>query len=169
MTSPDATHSQQTVFTIRLDDLSDPRIAEFMNEHLADMRATSPPESVHALDLDRLRQPDIRFFSLWLGEGTSGEQLVGTGAIKRLSAEHGELKSMRTRASVRRQGLGRRLLQHLLTEARSMGLKRLSLETGTEPFFAPASALYEAHGFVDCAPFADYRLDPHSRYMTLAL
>lgn len=169
MTSDPATLRQEAVLTIRLDDLSDPRIAAFMNEHLADMRATSPPESVHALDLDRLRQPDIRFFSLWLGEGTSGEQLVGTGAIKRLSAEHGELKSMRTRASVRRQGLGRRLLQHLLTEARSMGLKRLSLETGTEPFFAPASALYEAHGFVDCAPFADYRLDPHSRYMTLAL
>ena len=155
--------------TIRLDDLSDPRIAAFLNEHLADMRATSPPESVHALDLDRLRQPDIRFFSLWIGEGTPGEQLVGTGAIKRLDAQHGELKSMRTRASVRRQGLGRRLLQHLLTEARSMGLSRLSLETGTEPYFAAASALYEAHGFVDCAPFADYRLDPHSRYMTLAL
>lgn len=153
---------------IRLDDLSDPRVVAFLHEHLADMHAVSPPESVHALDVDRLRQPDIRFFTQWLGEG-EGALLVGTGAIKRLDATHGELKSMRTRADVRRQGLGRRMLSHLLAEARNMGLRRVSLETGTEPYFAPASALYEAHGFADCQPFADYRLDPHSRYMTRVL
>lgn len=153
---------------IRLDDLSDPRVVAFLHEHLVDMYAVSPPESVHALDVDRLRQPDIRFFTQWLGEG-EGALLVGTGAIKRLDATHGELKSMRTRADVRRQGLGRRMLQHLLAEARNMGLRRVSLETGTEPYFAPASALYEAHGFADCQPFADYSLDPHSRYMTRVL
>lgn len=156
------------VAMIRRDDVRDPRVLAFLREHLADMHAVSPPESVHALDVDRLRQPDISFFTQWLGEG-EGALLVGTGAIRRLDATHGELKSMRTRADVRRQGLGRRMLQHLLAEARNMGLRRVSLETGTEPYFAPASALYEAHGFADCQPFADYSLDPHSRYMTRVL
>lgn len=156
------------VAMIRRDDVRDPRVLAFLREHLADMHAVSPPESVHALDVDRLRQPDITFFTQWLGAGEDA-LLVGTGAIKRLEPTHGELKSMRTRAGLRRQGFGRRMLQHLLAEARNMGLTRVSLETGTEPYFAPASALYEAHGFIDCPPFADYGVDPHSRYMTRRL
>lgn len=153
---------------IRLDDLRDPRIAAFMEEHLQDMRATSPPESVHALDMDKLRQPDIRFWSVWLPDG-HGETLVGTGAIKRLDHQHAELKSMRTSTHFRGQGLARLLLDHIVGQARAMGYRRLSLETGTQPFFAPAHQLYLGYGFEECGPFGSYRLDPHSRFMTRLL
>jgi putative acetyltransferase len=153
---------------IRLDDLSDPRIATFMEEHLQDMRATSPPESVHALDMDKLRQPDIRFWSVWITD-TQGEALAGTGAIKRLDDRHAELKSMRTGARFRGQGLARQLLDHIVGQARSMGYQRLSLETGTQPFFAPAHQLYLGYGFEDCAPFGSYAPDPNSRFLTLLL
>ncbi|MCH7343781.1 GNAT family N-acetyltransferase [Pelomonas sp. CA6] len=156
------------VLSIRLDDLSDPRIAAFLEEHLADMRRTSPPESVHALDLDRLRRPEIRFWTVW-HHGDDGVALVGTGAIKQLDATHAELKSMRTGAASRGQGIARRLLAHIVEQARQLGYQRLSLETGTHAFFEPAQALYRRHGFVDCAPFGDYREDPNSRFMTLAL
>lgn len=153
---------------IRLDDLSDPRIAVFLEEHLADMRRVSPPESVHALDLAALRQPAIRFWSAWLPRA-GGEELVGTAALKRLDGEHAELKSMRTVARLRGLGIGRGLLDHVIAQARAAGVRRLSLETGTQPFFAPAHALYLAHGFTDCAPFGSYRPDPHSRFMTRAI
>ncbi|KAB2897983.1 MAG: GNAT family N-acetyltransferase, partial [Burkholderiaceae bacterium] len=126
---------------IRLDDLSDPRIAAFLEEHLADMRRVSPPESVHALDLQALRQPAIRFWSAWLPLA-QGDTLVGTAALKQLDAEHAELKSMRTVARLRGLGIGRSLLDHVIAQARAAGVRRLSLETGTQPFFAPAHALY---------------------------
>ncbi len=155
---------------IRLDDLSDPRIAIFLEEHLQDMRATSPPESVHALDLSKLRDPSVHFWSAWCPtEGASNGTLVGTGAIKRLDAAHAELKSMRTAAAFRGRGIARQLLLHIVDQARAQGLQRLSLETGTQPFFAPAHQLYLAHGFEPCGPFGSYTLDPHSRYLTLAL
>jgi putative acetyltransferase len=153
---------------IRLDDLSDPRIVAFMEEHLQDMRATSPPWSVHALDMDKLRQPGILFWSVWLQQGPD-ETLVGTGAIKRLDDQHAELKSMRTGARFRGQGLARLLLDHIVAQARSMGYQRLSLETGTQPFFAPAHQLYLGYGFQDCAPFGSYAPDPNSRFLTLLL
>jgi len=153
---------------IRLDDLSDPRIAAFMEEHLQDMRATSPPESVHALDMDKLRQPDICFWSVWLPQGRD-ETLVGTSAIKRLDDRHAELKSMRTGARFRGQGLARQLLDHIVGQARSMGYQRLSLETGTQPFFTPAHQLYLGYGFRDSAPFGSYAPDPNSRFLTLLL
>ena len=153
---------------LRLDDLSDPRIEAFMEEHLQDMRATSPPESVHALDMAQLRQPDIAFWSAWLQED-DGDTLVGTGALKRLSATHAELKSMRTSARHRGQGIARQLPQHLLEEARARGFTKLSLETGPQPFFEPARQLYFQHGFVECGPFADYGPDPYSFFMTRAL
>lgn len=153
---------------IRLDDLSDPRIAAFMEEHLQDMRATSPPESVHALDMDKLRQPEIRFWSVWLPDG-HGESLACTGAIKRLDGQHAELKSMRTGARFRGQGLARLLLDHIVGQARAMGYQRLSLETGTQPFFAPAHQLYLGYGFQDCTPFGSYAPDPNSRFLTLLL
>ena len=155
----------QQALQIRLDDLSDPRIEAFMEEHLVDMRAASPPESVHALDMDHLRQPCIAFWSAWLPDA-DGDVLVGTGALKRLDSTHAELKSMRTSARHRGQGIARQLLNHLLQEARARGYARLSLETGTQPFFEPARQLYLRHGFVECGPFADYSLDPCSFFMT---
>jgi putative acetyltransferase len=160
--------ARTTIPRIRLDDLSDPRIAAFMEEHLQDMRATSPPGSVHALDLDKLRQPDIRFWSVWMPHG-QGEALACTGAIKRLDDWHAELKSMRTGTHFRGQGLARLLLDHIIGQARSMGYQRLSLETGTQPFFAPAHRLYLGYGFEDCAPFGSYTRDPNSRFLTLLL
>ena len=153
---------------IRLDDLQDPRIAAFLEEHLADMRRVSPPESVHALDLNGLRHPDIRFWTGWIDSPT-GESLVATAALKRLDDGHAELKSMRTSAALRGQGIAGRMLAHVVAEARALDYARLSLETGSQPFFAPAHALYEKHGFEACAPFGTYIDDPHSRFMTRML
>lgn len=158
------------VLNIRLDDLSDPRIADFLEEHLKDMRATSPPESVHALDLTKLRDPSVYFWSAWLGEaGAADSTLVGTAAIKRLDAQHAELKSMRTSAAYRGKGIAKQVLLYVLDQARAQGLQRLSLETGTQPFFAPAHKLYLTHGFEPCGPFGNYTLDPNSRFLTMAL
>jgi putative acetyltransferase len=146
---------------IRIDDLTDPRIAEFLDEHLQDMRRISPPESVHALDLERLKKPEITFWSVW-----SGADLVGCGALNRLDAEHVELKSMRTSMSSRRTGIGKLILEHIMSEARRLGYKRMSLETGSMSFFEPARSLYASYGFARCAPFAAYREDPYSVCMT---
>ena len=157
-----------TSLRIRLDDLQDPRIAAFLEEHLTDMRRVSPPESVHALDLDGLRHPDIRFWTAWI-DLPAGESLVGTAALKRLDDGHAELKSMRTAASVRGQGIAGRMLAYVVAEARALGYAQLSLETGTQPFFAPAHALYEKHGFEACGPFGTYIDDPNSRFMTRML
>lgn len=159
-----------TAFHIRSDDLSDPRIAVFLEEHLADMRRVSPPESVHALDLAQLRQPSILFFSAW-DQTTLGPQakLLGTGALKLLDDGHGEIKSMRTHAQRRGQGLAGLMLHHLIQVARTRGLQRLSLETGPQEFFTPARSLYQRHGFQPCPPFADYWDDPCSTFFTLQL
>lgn len=153
---------------IRLDDLRDPRVAAFLEEHLADMRRVSPPESVHALDLEGLRQPDIRFWTAWIDLPT-GESLVATAALKRLDDRHAELKSMRTAAALRGQGIAGRMLAHVMTEARALGHARLSLETGSQPFFASAHSLYRQHGFQACAPFAGYDEDPNSLFMSREL
>jgi putative acetyltransferase len=149
---------------IKVDDLTDPRVAEFLEDHLVDMHSTSPPESVHALDLDGLRKPEITFWSAW-----SQSTLVGSAALKRLDHEHGELKSMRTSPVQRRHGIATLLLQHVLNEARRTGYRRLSLETGSMEFFAPARALYERYGFEYCPPFANYQPDPNSVFMRLDL
>ncbi len=149
---------------LRLDDLRGPEIRALLEEHLRNMRAISPPESVHALDLEGLRKPEIRFWTAW-----SGADLLGCGALKQLDATHAELKSMRTADAHRRKGVARAVLLHLMTDARAQGITRLSLETGTEPPFLPARQLYAAHGFVECPPFADYRLDPNSVFMTCTL
>jgi putative acetyltransferase len=146
---------------IRLDDLSDPRIAALLEEHLQDMRRISPPESVHALDLERLKKPEILFWSAW-----DESALAGCGALKRLDAEHAELKSMRTSNVYRRKGIGKLILEHIMSEARRLGYRRMSLETGSMPFFAPAHSLYASYGFVRCTPFADYKEDPYSICMT---
>jgi putative acetyltransferase len=152
------------VFQIKIDDLNGPEIAELLAEHLRCMAAVSPPESIHALNLDGLRKPDITFWSVWLGQ-----ELVGCGALKELDAEHGEIKSMRTAAGRLRKGVASFVLQHIIGEAKQRGYRRLSLETGSMPYFAPAHALYQRFGFKHCAPFADYCEDPNSIFMTREL
>lgn len=149
---------------IQLDDLSHPAIAAFLESHLQDMRAVSPPESKHALDLDSLRQPEIAFYTAW-----EQDELIGCAALKKLTQTHGEIKSMRTAPNRRGQGIASQLLQHLLDEARKMKLTRLSLETGSMPFFKPARSLYQKYGFTTCPPFATYREDPNSTFMTQEL
>ncbi|MDI5835202.1 MULTISPECIES: GNAT family N-acetyltransferase [Shewanella] len=149
---------------IILDDLKGPEIAALLTEHLEDMRATSPPESVHALDLDGLRQPNIRFWTLW-----DGRNLTGCGALKWLDSEHAEIKSMRTAATYKQQGVASQILQHLINDAKAAGVQRLSLETGSMAFFQPARSLYAKFGFELCGPFADYTLDPNSLFMTKKL
>ena len=149
---------------IILDDLRGPEIRVLLQEHLDSMHAHSPPESVHALDLDALRQPDISFWTVW--EGTD---LLGCGALKHLNPQHAELKSMRTATAHLRQGVARAMLDHILTVACKQGFKRLSLETGTAAAFAPAYRLYASAEFVECGPFAGYTLDPHSVFMTKVL
>ena len=149
---------------IVVDDLSGPAVARFLQEHIDSMRAVSPPESMHALDLAGLRRPEITFWTMW-----DGDALVGCAALKELDPTHAEIKSMRTAPDRTRQGLASTLLAHLVSEARRRGYTRLSLETGSFPFFAAARALYERSGFAYCRPFADYRLDPNSVYMTRGL
>jgi len=149
---------------IDIDDLTRPAVHALLNEHLDNMRAISPPESVHALDLSKQRQPDISFWTIW-----DGGELLGCGALKDLGQGHGEVKSMRTPQKLRRLGAGRLILQHIIREARARGFVRLSLETGSMAEFAPAHALYQSAGFAFCGPFGSYREDPNSVFMTLAL
>lgn len=162
--APDAMQASPSTLRIECDDLSRPQVHALLEEHLANMHELSPPEQVFALDLDRLRAPDISFWTAW-----EGEQLLGCGALKQLSATHGEIKSMRTPRAARRRGAGRALLAHILAVARQRGCHRLSLETGSHPDFTPAHRLYQSVGFVVCGPFGDYREDPNSVFMTLAL
>jgi len=146
---------------IRVDDLRGREVADLLHAHLTTMRAQSPPDSTHALDLHELRAPDITFWTAWLDS-----ELAGTGALKELSSVHGEIKSMHTRTTVRRRGVGQRILSHIISEAVSRGYERLSLETGSMAAFEPARALYRRNGFAFCQPFADYVADPNSVFMT---
>ena len=149
---------------IKIDDLRGPEIAELLSEHLRDMYLVSPPESVHALDLDELRQPEITFWTLW-----SQDKLAGCGAIKELDEHHAEVKSMRTSSSFLRTGVASKVFQHIVDEAKRRGYKRLSLETGPQEYFQPARNLYERFGFQYCEPFSDYVEDPYSVFMTKEL
>ncbi|MGZ5036481.1 MAG: GNAT family N-acetyltransferase [Usitatibacter sp.] len=149
---------------IETDDLSGPEIQALLNEHLRNMYELSPPESVHALDLEKLRRPEITFWCAW-----EEELLVGCGALKELDRKHGEVKSMRTPSALRRKGAGRAILAHIIEVARSRGYERLSLETGSFEAFRPAQTLYESFGFTRCGPFGDYVEDPNSVFMTLRL
>lgn len=149
---------------IAIDDPSGTDVAVLLAAHLGDMRATSPPESVHALDIDELRDPSVTVWSV-----REGAELLAIGALKELDPTHGEIKSMRTADAHRGRGIASRLVEHLIAEARRRGMARLSLETGSQPFFAPARALYARQGFTRCPPFADYTDDPHSVYLTLRL
>lgn len=149
---------------IRIDNLEGEDIAEFLQQHINDMRAVSPPESKHALDIDGLRKPDITFWSLY-----DGDQLVGCAALKELEAGLGEVKSMRVKTSVRGQGIGSKLLSHIVQEAINRKYRSLALETGSMAFFEPARALYLKHCFAYCGPFGSYKEDPYSVFMELRL
>lgn len=149
---------------IQPDDLSHPQTIALLEAHRRSMFDSSPPESVHALDLDGLRQPEITLWSAW-----EGRVLLGCGALKALNAQQGEVKSMRTGAEHLRKGVAARMLEHILQVARGRGYAQLFLETGTTPDFAPAHALYARHGFRECQPFADYVEDPFSVFMCLEL
>ena len=149
---------------IRRDDLSGAPIRALLEEHLKSMYEISPPESVHALDLDELRRPEITFWTAW-----SGADLLGCGALLEMTPRHGEIKSMRTAMAHRRRGVARAMLSHIIAEAVSRSYERLSLETGSMREFHPAQKLYESFGFGYCAPFGDYREDPNSVFMTRQL
>ncbi|MBC7912394.1 MAG: GNAT family N-acetyltransferase [Pyrinomonadaceae bacterium] len=149
---------------IKIDDLKGSEIFELLQEHLQSMFLHSPPESVHALDIEGLRKPEITFWTVW----ENGE-LLGCGALKELDAQHAEIKSMRTASRHLRKGVAKNLLKHILEEAMRRGYKRLSLETGSMEVFEPARTLYANFGFTYCDPFADYVLDPNSVFMTREL
>lgn len=149
---------------IDIDDLSRPQIHALLEEHIQNMYEVSPPESVHTLDLDKLRAPDVTFWTAW----EDGE-LLGCGALKEMDLTHAEVKSMRTPSAVRRRGAGRAILAHMIDVARERGYTRLYLETGSMDAFIPARRLYAHFGFVECGPYGDYAEDPNSTFMTLAL
>jgi putative acetyltransferase len=149
---------------VELDDLSRPQVRALLREHLSNMHELSPPESVHALDVSKLKSPDITFWTVW-----DGSTLLGCGALKELGPKHGEVKSMRTPKALRRRGAGRAILERILAEAHSRGYARLSLETGAHEDFRPAQLLYQSFGFAYCGPFDPYVPDPHSVFMTLEL
>lgn len=149
---------------IAIDNLDGPDIAAFLASHLKEMRATSPPESTHALELEALRVPAITFWSAY-----DDQTLVGCGAIKELDPFGGEIKSMRVDDAARGRGVGSAILKHLILTARARGYRYLKLETGSMAFFTPAHALYQKHGFTYCEPFGSYQLDPHSVFMELII
>ncbi len=149
---------------ISIDNLEDKGVIRLLEEHLSDMYANSPPESVHALDPEALKSPNITF---WCARENG--KALGCIALKQLNAKEAEIKSMRTTASSRGKGIGTALLQHLLTEAKRQGYEKLNLETGSMDFFKPAHALYKKFGFQLCGPFGDYELDANSFFMELKL
>ncbi|MBD2680611.1 MULTISPECIES: GNAT family N-acetyltransferase [Nostoc] len=145
---------------IREDDLTGKKIADLLCEHLENMHEITPPESVHALDLEALRSPEITFFSAW-----EGDELLGCGALKELDSKTGEVKSMRTAKAHRRRGVASKILEHIIKEAQQRAYHCLYLETGSFPEFVPARALYTRYGFEYRGPFADYKDDPNSVFM----
>ena len=149
---------------IRVDDLQSETVIGLLREHLAAMAAESPEDSCHALDLDGLRAPEVTFWSVW-----DGDELAGFGAVKRLTEEHAEIKSMKTAPGHLRKGVASTLLSHVIQEAERHAISRLSLETGSMEYFAPARKLYASFGFIPCEPFGDYKPDPYSVFMTLSL
>jgi putative acetyltransferase len=145
-------------------DLDDPRIMALLHTHVTTARAETARGSAHALDVTGLQSPDISFWAIW-----DRDELLGVGALRRLTPDHGEIKSMHTTQSARRRGAGSAMLHHLIDTARAGGLSRLSLETGAWDYFIPARTFYKRHGFVECPPFGDYAADPNSVFMSLDL
>jgi putative acetyltransferase len=149
---------------IKIDHLESVQIAELLQAHHQDMLQHSPETSVHALDVTALKAPEVTFWSAWFNN-----DLAGCGALKELSPDHVELKSMRTSEQHLRKGVAAKLLSYLLVEAKARGYKKMSLETGTATAFIPAQKLYKRFGFVSCAPFSDYQEDPYSLFLTKIL
>lgn len=147
---------------IRTSELNNPSVILLLEEHHQDMLIHSPPESVHALDLSKLAQPNITFYSVW-----QNNELAGCGALKELDSAHGEIKSMRTSQHFLRKGVAKLLIDHIISQAKSRGYRKISLETGTAVAFKPAQKLYQQQGFKECLPFADYQADPFSTFMTI--
>jgi putative acetyltransferase len=144
--------------------LDDARVVRLLETHIGQARAQTAEGSAHALDLDALRDPQIRFWSIW-----KDEELLGVGALKRLARDHGEVKSMHTAQTVRGSGVASFLMRHIIETAREERMAALSLETGSWDYFAPARAFYRKHGFTECPPFGDYRADPNSAFFSLKL
>ena len=149
---------------IEIDDLSRPQVHALLNEHLSNMYELSPPETVFALDLPKLRAPEITFWTAW-----DGELLLGCGALKAMSATEGEIKSMRTPEAQRQRGAGRAVLACIIEQAQERQYKMLYLETGSHRAFVPAQRLYQSFGFQYSGPFGSYLPDPHSVFMSLRL
>jgi putative acetyltransferase len=149
---------------IVIDELREPEVIAFLEGHVRELQTVTPPESQHVLDLDGLRHPDVTFWSVH-----DGGTIVGTGALKRLDDGHGEIKSMRTAPTHRRQGVGSLVLATIEDEARGCKLERLSLETGSFAFFEPARRFYLHNGYELCAPFGDHHADPNLAFLTKAL
>jgi putative acetyltransferase len=150
----------QPALRFQIDDLSGAEARSLVARHLAGMHEHSPPESVHAFDVEKLRQPGVTFWTAWLGA-----DIVCCGALKRLDTNRGELKSMRVADGFLGRGYGRAMLEHLVDEARARGMTSLWLETGSAPAFTPALRLYESAGFVRSGPFDGYVEDPFSIFM----
>jgi putative acetyltransferase len=146
---------------IRRGELDDPRIVALLRHHFDKCHEVTPPGSAHVFDVSKLKSPDVDFFAAW-----DGETLLGVGAVKYLDLRHGEVKSMHTTETARRRGVGGAILRCIVGEAKAKGIARLSLETGSFDYFAPAVALYKANGFEECAPFGSYRPDPNSLFLT---
>jgi putative acetyltransferase len=151
-------------WSINQDDPRNEDVVSLLQRHLDFARSVTPPEDVHALDLDGLSGPDITFVSL-----RDGERLLGIGAIKQLDPIHVELKSIHTAQEARGKGVGRAIVEHLIGLARERGAGRVSLETGSMDEFAPSRSLYSRVGFVECGPFAEYVPSRNSTYMTMEL
>jgi putative acetyltransferase len=149
---------------IKEDDLTGPEIRALLETHFAGMLANSPEGSCHFLDFEGLKAPGVTFWSVW-----EKESLMGCGAVKEIDPAHGEIKSMRTHEDHLRKGAAAAMLEHIIATAKARGYQRLSLETGSSPAFDAAHGLYLRYGFEYCEPFADYKEDPFSRFMTLEL
>ena len=144
--------------------LDDPRIIALLRIHLERAHAVTPAQSCHAFDVSGLKKPEVTFWAGW-----EGDLLSAVGALHQISVTQAEVKSMHTPEAMRGKGYGAAMLRHIIAAAHERGYQRLSLETGAMGYFRPARMMYARHGFVECAPFADYKVDPNSVYMTLQL
>jgi len=141
-----------------------PEVNKLLVKHFKELRSVSPTDSCHVLDIAGLKNPNIKFWSLW-----EEDQIIGCGALKFLDKEHGELKSIRVNDAFRRKSYGIKVIQHLIFEAKKLNIIKLSLETGAGIFFAPARKLFEKSGFKPCEPFGEYKKNPDSCYMSLLI
>ena len=146
------------------DNFDNPEVNELLTKHFVELRAASPEGSAHVLDIPGLKIPSIKFWSLW-----NEDKLIGCGALKFLDNEHGEFKSIRVHDNYRNQGQGINVINHLMSEAKKLKIKRLSIETGAGDFFIPARKLFKKAGFIECEPFAHYKEDINSVYLTMLI